>query len=329
MQKMKRVTLAGNHSTARSRRKTFGLLAAVCFVLLCLTSPAFSEASKRLILKDGSWQDITKYEVVGDRARYFSSQRLEWEEVPRELVDWKATEEWNARPMPIPPDEADEDLDATLTVAPGLALPDSGGVFILDMFSGQPSLVELAQDPGVLNYDTASIFQSAIHSGGAFKQRFELKGQHARTQAHVMLPQIFVKISASDQARKIAVGRFRVVKLEPNKDSRILAGVDVTLTGKQSQTQTFIPVKIENFREGWQKLIPLGELEPGEYALVEMLEPGKFNRYAWDFGVNPNAPANANSREAASSEIDRTGASRRESEPTGSKPHWFARDAQY
>jgi hypothetical protein len=310
----------------------FGLLAAVCFVLLCLASPATSEVNKRLILKDGSWQEITKYEVVGDRTRYFSSQRLEWEEVPRELVDWKATKEWNARPMPIPPDEAEEDFDATstLTVAPGLALPDSGGVFILDVFSGQPSLVELAQDPGVLNYDAASIFHSAIHSGGAFKQRFELRGQHARTQAHVALPQIFIKISESDQARQMAsASRFSVVKLEPKKDSRILAGVDVTVTGKQSQTQHFIPVKIENFSEGWQKVIPLGELEPGEYALVEMLEQGKFNSYAWDFGVNPDAPANANSRKEASSEVDQTGASWHESEPPESKPHWFARNAPY
>ena len=326
------MTLAEDHTTPRSHRRTFGLLAAVCFVLLCLTAPASSEVNKRLILKDGSWQDITKYEVVGDRTRYFSSHRLEWEEIPRELVDWKATEEWNARPTPIPPDEADDDLDATsaLTVAPGLALPDAGGVFILDVFSGRPSLVELAQDSGVLNYDAASIFHSVINSGGAFKQRFELRGQHASTQSHVALPQIFVKITESEQAPQIASeGRFRVVKLEPKKDSRILAGVDVTLTGKQSQTQHFVPVKIENFSEGWQKVIPMGELEPGEYALVEMLEQGKFNSYAWDFGINPNAPANPNSREAASSEVDQTGASWHESKPPESRPHWFARNAPY
>lgn len=326
MQEMNPVTLAGY----RRYWRTFGLLAAACFILLCLTTPATSEVNKRLILKDGSWQDITKYEVVGDRARYFSSHRLEWEEVPRELVDWKATEEWNSRPMPIPPDEADDDIGAanTLTVAPGLALPDAGGVFILDEFSGRPSLVELAQDPGVLNYETASIFQSAIHSGGAFKQRFELRGQHSRTQAHVMLPEIFVKISESDAAGKIASdGRFRIVKLEPRKDSRILAGVDVTLMGKQSQTQHFVPVKFESFSEGWQKVVPLGVLEPGEYALVEMLEAGQFNRHAWDFGVNPNAPANPNSREAEKPEA--TGTSWYGSEPTESKPHWFARSAPY
>jgi hypothetical protein len=303
--RMKPVMFADAQAMRRARMQIIRLLVAVCFILLGLTVPAAAQAGKRLILKDGSWQEIMKYEVTGDRTRYFSTQRREWEEVPSDLVNWKATVEWNARPFQMPPDEEEgrsgSEIDATekLTVAPGIQLPTSGGVFILDTFSGQPSLVELIQVPGALNHDTAGIFHSAINAGGSFQQRLELRRSHARTQAHILLPQLFVKIAESDQARQIAsADRFRIVRLEPKKDSRILASVNVTITGKQSEAQNFVPARVDSFSEGWLKVIPLEDLQPGEYALVEMLDRSQFNSYAWDFGVDPHAPGNLNSREA-------------------------------
>src|SRR3954453_6096756 len=49
----------------------------------------------RLVLKDGSYQVVRKYQVVGDRVRYMSMERGgEWEELPSNLVDWEATKKW-------------------------------------------------------------------------------------------------------------------------------------------------------------------------------------------------------------------------------------------
>src|SRR5579872_7627750 len=65
------------------------------FALLSLPLAAQDKAPvRRLILKDGSYQLVTKYEVKGNRVRYLSAERNEWEELPESLVDWPATEKY-------------------------------------------------------------------------------------------------------------------------------------------------------------------------------------------------------------------------------------------
>src|SRR5205814_50066 len=69
------------------------LLIAVGFAMLSPRLPA-QELSKRLFLKDGSYQLATKWDVTGDRVRYYSAERDEWEEVPTSLVDWEKTDQY-------------------------------------------------------------------------------------------------------------------------------------------------------------------------------------------------------------------------------------------
>src|SRR5579872_2031404 len=136
----------------RNRLK-FSILALTFAAAVLPASPlhaqqAVQQPARRLILKDGSYQAISKYEIKGDRVRYYSSEREEWEELPVSLVDWPATEKFEkdaASPSAVPEAAAlDKELDADRAaaeanlpeVAPGLRLPELYGMYMLDNFKG-------------------------------------------------------------------------------------------------------------------------------------------------------------------------------------------------
>lgn len=165
------------------------------------------DVTRRLILKDGSYQVVTKYEVKGDRVRYYSAEREDWEELPSSLVDWPATEQFEkdeavmkASPEAVELDkeaERDREMEERQLpeVAPGLRLPEPSGVFLLETFDGQPQLLELRQSEGDVDQKAkGNIFRDAITPLSGLKQVIELDGTHAATQSHVDVPSIYINI---------------------------------------------------------------------------------------------------------------------------------------
>ena len=291
------------------------------FLLLSLSvTPQGQERSRRLILKDGSYQIATKWEILGDRVHYYSAERYAWEDIPKSLVDWDATNKFNTQnPRGANATVSSEDLKAVDAeekaerekeeasrplVAPGLRLPDSGGVFVLDHYRDQPQLVEIVQNGGELNKQMGKNIMRAVVvpiPTGA-KQSIELKGAHAHVQVHENAPAIYVDVttSNSDNAENKpspelnTPDRFKIVRLQSKKDSRVVSKVNVSLLGKVSNQEDVIATGAEAVNGGeWVKLTPQQPLTIGEYAVVEMLDPKTINMFVWDFGVNPSAPMNA------------------------------------
>jgi len=291
--------------------KGFLFLTAIVIASACVAGWA-QQNPKRLIMKDGSYQAATQWEIKGDRVRYYSAERYDWEELPTSLVDWIATDKYNneresKRDENVKEigkaDEADE-RESPL-VATGLRLPNTGGVFLFEEYKNQPQLNELVQNGGELNKHTGrNILRSAINPIAlSSTQTIELKGEHARVQAHTGQPAIFLDIDTGDGSlpdftqkapqKEAPPNHYGIVRVEQKKDVRIIGKLNVAVYGKVSQKETWIPVTASSVGE-WVKLTPTEPLTPGEYAVVELLEKKQINLFVWDFGVDPNAPANPN-----------------------------------
>jgi hypothetical protein len=280
------------------------LLVAFCFLLLAHGS-AEAQTAKRLVLKDGSYQLASKWEVSGDRVRYLSTERNEWEEIPASMIDWPSTENFekqrvSQRKLEFKQSEEDDESDAKVAAGPaigfGLHLPNSGGVYLLDTYNGEPRLTELSQNSGEINRQPSrsrQILRGAIGPLAAQKQSIDLKGEHASTQAHAQQPVIYIDIEEDPGAKPMPLAeRFRIARLEPGKNGRVVGSLTVTITGKASLRELYLPATAEQLPGGWVKLIPSEPLSPGEYALVEVLGPKTINSFVWDFGVDPSAPEN-------------------------------------
>ncbi|MGA2166690.1 MAG: hypothetical protein ABSG62_00670 [Terracidiphilus sp.] len=174
----------------------------------------------RLILKDGTYQLVRKYEIVGDRVRYISIERSgEWEELPVDLVDWDATRKWerdhaNQVEEASPAMKEAEDIDKEEAaerdaqkarrpeVAKGLELPDEDGVFAMDTFQGTPELVELLPNElGAIAKTKHGL--STLNPMAGAKATLELEGAHAKVHLHVNDPVLYLSLNAPDDTEQV------------------------------------------------------------------------------------------------------------------------------
>jgi hypothetical protein len=298
-------------------------IATLLCLLVCI-APG-QQLAKRLILKDSSYQLTTKWEVHGERVRYFSAERSEWEEVPNAMVDWPATEKYEKdRTAGVPLPEAVE-FDKRLAaeraaeeakrpeVAPGLRLPADGGVLLLDTFDSQPQLVPLEEKVVQVNQKgKGGVACDALNKNCAgnqvptVKDNVEIAGPHAEVQAHGAAPVLYVKLeqgrdgSASPQELS---ERFQIVRAQDKKDRRVVGAIRESGAGNTLHEQGSIQAGVELVAEGWMKITPAKPLAAGEYGLVELahsngaknlnMQSPRLPDTIWDFGVNPAAPANS------------------------------------
>jgi hypothetical protein len=239
----------------------------------------------RLILKDGSYQMVRDYQIVGDRVRYLSQERGEWEELPANLVDWDATRKWEKEHEDLvkedtsPAMEEAEHLDAEETqersdqsarmpqVAEGLELPDENGVFIFDTFQGTPELVELISKDLSMNAKTRKGI-GVLNPLATQKASLELEGAHAKVHLHVNDPVIYLSLGVEDETEPVLThpmtvntsgakavngkhgahspqSGFVIVRVDERQAVRIVGAIKVGPTGNVTQDEDTIPTKVE------------------------------------------------------------------------------------
>ncbi len=278
----------------------------------------------RLILRDGSYQVVNKWEIVhgGDRIRFISAERGgDWEELPIDLVDWAATRAYlkdhsgpsaNAGQSEAAAIDEEEtaDRNRNLTVAPHLQLPDDTGIWVLDSYHDTPELVELEQ--GNINQKTGhNIQRVALAPNGSTRQTISMNERHAKAAMHEPLPVFYVSIDTDKDREPSAdavtvdthgagsmkgpesgsssTSRYVILHADVRKDFRFVGQVKLEPSINVTETVSeILPGKT------WMKVTPKQPLSTGDYVLMEVLSPREVNMDVWDFRVDPGAGDNEN-----------------------------------
>lgn len=246
--------------------------------------------SKKLILKDGSFQIVRSYELDGDRVRYFSVERSEWEEIPASLVDWQATKQAEASQAnadaaltnKLKDDEARSksesiSVDASVEVLPGVFLPPGKGFFILDgraVFPLKQSAASAKLAKGHLVEQIAVPFP-VIPS----RTSVDLPGKHAMFRTTDISPEFYLRTTDLDEPQ------VELVMARIQGDKRHIENID-TLFGQQEHKGKTIPLQEWPVANGLYRFTLGQPLRPGEYALVQFSPKEGLNLLLWDFGVD-------------------------------------------
>ena len=246
----------------------------------------------RLILKDGSYQLVREYQIVGDRVRYKSIERNgDWEELPASLVDWDATKKWElnhgneeeegSSPAMKEAEELDkeeaaerlEERQRRPEIVKGLELPDEDGVFAFDTFRGTPELVELVPSDVAINTKSKKGVSFINPLAGA-KADLELPGQKAKVHLHVNDPAFYLSLETPDQAEKVLSHALTV----PTGGAKEQTS---RKHGAHSQSSGFALVRVDQRKEvrivGAIHMSPTGTVSQNEDIVPTKIEvlPGK------------------------------------------------------
>jgi hypothetical protein len=262
---------------------------------------------KKLVLTDGSFQLVRNYEKNGDRVRYFSVERGAWEEIPAAMVDWDATKKAEAADEKTTAAmlekvriqeaaakaETPVDVDASLTVAPGVFLPDGEGMFALE----GKSIKRLGQAGSEVKTDKKTVLKQVFSPIPIIpsKHNVEIPGTRATVRLTTQVPEFYLREPPFDPERDSSVLRtgrqgesgpeVALVRAKVKGNKRLLESIRSMFGEQIAQDRDEIAVQRWEVAPDIYRFTLSAPLPPGEYALAEILQDG-LNLYVWDFGVD-------------------------------------------
>src|SRR5215475_384257 len=262
---------------------------------------------KKLVLKDGNYQLVREYQRHGDRVKYFSAERGDWEEIPASIVDWDATakaeaaataskdellkkvhqqEEQQRREMPL-------DVDASLPVAPGVFLPPGEGMFVVEGKSVTP----LDQAEAQIRTDKKQLLKQVLSPIPIVpgKRNVQLEGAKAIRRINSERPEFYLREAPPDPDRVSAIQtssrpgetgpEVELVRLTVKSGKREIESIRSMFGQQVSEDRNVIALERWDIAKNLFRFT-LGESLPaGEYAFAQILPDG-INLYVWDFGVD-------------------------------------------
>jgi hypothetical protein len=275
------------------------------------TTPTGVPRGKKLMLTDGSYQLVRDYEKKGDRVRYFSVERGTWEEIPASLVDWDATKKAEAaddktsatllQKVHIQEAAANAqtpvEVDASLTVAPGVFLPDGEGMFALE----GKSIKKIEQAGSQVKTDKQTVLKQVLSPIPIIpsKHNVEIPGTRAPVRLTTSQPEFYLREPPPDPDRDSSVLRtgrqgesgpeVALVRAKVKGGKRLLESIRSQFGQEIAQERVEIAIQRWEVAPEIYRFTLSAPLPPGEYALAEILDDG-LNLYVWDFGVDA-APA--------------------------------------
>ncbi len=253
--------------------------------------PATLPKGKKLILNDGTFQLAREYTVEGDRVRYWSVERSQWEEIPASLVDWDATHkaesDMAARDAELKAKihasqmaqlTKDIDVDRSLEIKPGLFLPDAIGMYALDH---DKLIREMKQSTAEVKTSTGREVEKILSGVSLIpgKRTMDIPGEHAAMRLTTAEPEFFMRPADTREPR------FRLLRAQIKGGHRLIDSISIRFTGEEKHNTNDIEIQTWTPATGVFRYTVDQRLEPGEYAFVEMTDDG-INGYVWDFGID-------------------------------------------
>ncbi len=231
----------------------------------------------KLYLKDGTDHLVREYQVQGDRVRFYSIERSDWEELPRDLVDLDRTEREQKRIESDRAKLAEEDRQEREAERQGRTelhrVPLDDGVYWVN---GEQIVTLKQGETKVKNNKRRSVLKviSPIPVV-AGKATVELEGPQSSFVVNSAAPQFYIRLDK--------VERFGIARLTPKKDSRVVEDLTIIPISKETvEEQKEVEVFRQQLAPGVYKIWPVEPLDPGEYAVVQFTQD-KLNIQVWDF----------------------------------------------
>src|SRR5271170_4371153 len=255
---------------------------------------------KKLMLKDGSFQLVREYEVDGDRVRYFSIDQRDWEEIPAALVDWDATkkiaaDEQARKAALIAKVHAAEvarradamDVDASIEIAPNIFLPPGDGLF---EFDGK-AIYPLAQAEADMKFSKTQMLKQVLIPVPIVPTRhsISLKGTRAKFRLKSTQTEFYMRTADGREPQ------LDLIRAKVTGDKRALENLDELFQTQATTGKVSIPIQRWEIAHGVYRFTLGAALEPGEYAMAEVVQGGATSLYFWDFGVDANSAPPASS----------------------------------